>query len=180
MTPLVPPLPDMSRPPKTPLVSIRVIRRCIFVLLLGAVLTASAAEVEFVRIWPAWRKTESFIRISEYFGGGENTGRQTVLRTQAGERSGFYFLTRTANSGEPVTGAKFELKVILPDSPFPRVFFLPADVPAGGHVFNLGLTGEDWPDKKIQPVAWRLRLLAADGRELAVGKSFLWEKPDGE
>ncbi|MBP6507021.1 MAG: hypothetical protein KA257_05605 [Opitutaceae bacterium] len=162
-------------------VFIRVIRGCLVCLLLGAVGgSLRASEIEFVRIWPAWRETESFIRISEYFGGMENTGRQSVLRTHADARSGFYFLTRTANAGAAVSGAKFELKVILPDSPYPRIFIFPVDLPAKGHVFNLGLTGDDWPDKKIQPVAWRLRLLTADGTELAVGKSFLWDKPDGQ
>lgn len=164
-------------------VSIRVLRGRFLSLLLAlfaALPTARAAEIDFVRIWPSWRETESFIRISEYFGGGENTGRQTVLRTQPSERSGFYFLTRTANPGPAQAGAKFELQVIMPDSPFPKTFTFAADIPAGGHVFNLGLTGTDWPGKKIQPVAWRLRLLATDGRELAIGKSFLWEKPDGQ
>ncbi len=168
--------------PKTLAVLTRVIRASLLGLLLTAFAAAplAASEIEFVRIWPSWREAESFIRISEYFGGVENTGHQSVLRTQTAERSGFYFLTRTANPGAVQAGAKLELQVIFPDSPFPRTFAFPVDVPAGGHVFNLGLTGTDWPGKKIQPVAWRLRLLAADGRELAVGKSFLWEKPDGK
>ena len=41
-----------------------------------------------------------------------------------------------------------------------------------------GVTGADWPgEKKAHPVAWKLALLAADGRVLAEQKSFLWEKP---
>lgn len=171
----------MPPPPNSSSVFIRAIRGGLFAFLLCAVsIPLTAAPVEFVRIWPAWRETESFIRISEYFGGGENTGNQTVLRTHADARSGFYFLTRTANPGAAQPGAKFELQVILPDSPFPKTYTFPVDLPAGGHVYNLGLTGADWPGKKIQPVAWRLRLLAAGGQELAVGQSYLWEKPDGQ
>jgi len=163
------------------LVSTRALRRSVLCFLFAAIAGAlTASPIEFVRIWPAWRETESFIRISEYFGGVENTGRQTVLRTQTGERSGFYFLTRTANPGPAQPAAKFELQVIMPDSPFPKTYTFPVDLQSGGHVYNLGLTGADWPGKKIQPVAWRLRLLSADGQELAVGKSFLWEKPDGQ
>lgn len=153
--------------------------RKVSLLLLIATAFASAlpaAEVTFVRIWPAWREATSFERISEYFGGKENTGRQTVVRTQAGQRSGFYFLVRTANPGTAIADARFELKVIKPDSPVARTYTFAAAVPAGSHVFNLGLTGADWPDPETQPVAWQLRLLAADGTELASGKSFLWSK----
>lgn len=163
-------------------VSIRVIRGCLLGLLLGlcSPLSVTAAEVTFVRIWPAWREADSFVRISEYFGGSENTGRQTVLRTQLSERSGFYFLARLDNQGPALASARFELKLILPDSPYPRTHLFATSLPAGRHTFNLGLTGADWPDRKTHPVAWSLRLLDADGRELTVKKSFLWEKPAGE
>ena len=147
---------------------------CLILASLPAVL--SAAEVTFVRIWPAWREAASFERISEYFGGGENTGRQTVMRTQASQRSGFYFLVRTDNPAAAIADARFELTVIKPDSPKPRTYTFAAAVPAGSHVFNLGLTGSDWPGKETQPVAWQLRLLAADGHEIGRGKSFLWSK----
>jgi hypothetical protein len=158
----------------------RAIRGCFLWLTLFAVSSAGAAEIDFVRIWPAWRDADSFLRISEYFGGSENTGRQTVLRTRLGERSGFYFLARLDNDGPAPASARFELKFILPDSPYPRTHLFATVLPTGRHTFNLGLTGEDWPDKKTQPVAWQLRLLDTSGGELAVKKSFLWEKPDGE
>jgi hypothetical protein len=32
----------------------------------------------------------------------------------------------------------------------------------------------------LQPVAWHLRLLTADERELAASQSFLWRMPDGD
>lgn len=116
------------------------------------------------------------MRISEYFGGGENTGRETVLRTQPDQRRGFYFLVRTNNSGAALSEARFELKIIKPDSPYAKTYTFPASVPAGGHVFNLGLTGADWSSEEVRPVAWQLRLLAADGSEVGSGKSFLWSK----
>ncbi len=149
----------------------------LLVLTLAALASAlSAAEVTFVRIWPAWREAASFERISEYFGGKENTGRQTVVRTQASQRDGFYYLVRTDNPGAALVDARFELKVIKPDSPVARTYTFPVAVPAGSHVFNLGLTGADWPGKDTQPVAWQLRLLATDGHEFGSGQSFLWSK----
>jgi hypothetical protein len=74
---------------------------------------AHAADVEFVRIWPAWRTAESFDRISEYFDGQENTGRHTVLRSQPDTRAGYYFLVRTKTTLN-AADAKFVLQIIKP------------------------------------------------------------------
>lgn len=134
--------------------------------------------VEFVRIWPQWRKAESFVRISEYFGGEENTGRQTMLRSQSANRAGFYFLTRTRNRDAAYAHAKFVLEIVTPDSPHAKTFEFSTKVPEGSHVFNLGLTGTDWPNQKTQPVAWRLRLISADDVTLASQHSFLWGDSD--
>jgi len=139
---------------------------------------ATAAEVEFVRIWPSWRTTKSFVRISEYFGGEENTGRQTMLRTQPENRTGYYFLTRTRNPGPAKEGVKFVLDIITPDSPLTKTYTFSTILPSGGHVFNLGLTGKDWAGENVKPVAWRLRLLDADEHELTFGESFLWRMTD--
>src|SRR5579885_3543027 len=117
---------------------------------------ARAAEVSFVRIWPGYRSAASFERISEYFDGSENTGGQTLLRSRPAERAGFYFLVRLKNAGEAVAGATFSLDLTAPGSAAPRTFTFTADLPAGEHVFNLGLTGADWPDAKAHPVAWKL------------------------
>ena len=51
-------------------------------------------------------------------------------------------------------------------------------LPAGETVFNVGLTGTDWVGPKVHPVAWKIEIVATDGRLLGVQKSFLWEKPD--
>ncbi len=146
-------------------------------LLLLTTSLALAGEAEFVRIWPGWRDAESFERISEFFGRGENTSGQIVLRTQPETRAGFYFLVRVKSTA-PLDGAKFELAVVRPDQPEPQSFSFPATLPKREAVFQLGLTGAAWPGgKNAGPVAWRLALVAADGRLLAEHKSFLWEKP---
>jgi len=146
-------------------------------LFLVAATLARAAEVEFVRVWPAWRDADSFDRVSEYFGHGENQGSRIVLRTRADTRAGYYFLVRLAHT-TAVANAKFELQIIRPDAPEPKAFSFPATAAAGSTVFELGLTGPDWPNgKDAHPVAWKLALVAGDGRVLAEQKSFLWEKP---
>ncbi len=148
-----------------------------FALAFCAVAVARAADVEFSRVWPQWRDADAFDRIGEYFGGGESTGRQVILRTHAEQRAGYYFVVRLAHA--PVLNAAvFELSIIRPDSPDPKTFSFPITAPANDKVVELGLTGADWPGgKKMHPVAWKLALRTADGRVLAEQKSFLWEQP---
>ena len=154
---------------------IRVIHGFLLSLALAAA-SAPASEVTIVRAFSGWREAASFKRISEYFDGHENTNGETVIRTHPGQRAGYYFLVRAANPGAPL-GVKIKLEVITPSGAVPKNFMFSADLKSGDTVLDLGLTGEDWPDAKANPVAWKLDLLAADGRILATEKSYLWEKP---
>ena len=148
-----------------------------FLFSVASLLVAQAAEVEFVRVWPGWRDAESFVRISEYFSGEENFGREVVLRTHPDQRAGFYYLVRVKNSGAKITGAKFVLHAISPSAPEPKMTTFAADIPTRSEVFLLGLTGPDWISRDVHPVAWKLELRSADNQVLASGQSFLWEKP---
>ena len=175
--------PRLSPPSPRPTLAPTMFRRrplCLPVLCcaLAALATAArAADAAFVHLWPGWRDADSFDRITEFLGGAEPAGHRTLLRSRPDARAGYYFLFRLQLPA-PVTGATFALHVIRPDSPEPKVFAFPAAAPSGANVFDLGLTGPDWPGgKTAHPVAWKLALLAADGRVLAEHKSFLWEKP---
>lgn len=145
------------------------------IVLFSMPLASHAAGVEFVRVWPAWRTAESFDRISEYFDGQENTGRHTVLRSQPDTRAGYYFLVRTKTTLNAAE-AKFVLQIIKPDAPQAKTYTFPVGLTGREIVFNLGLTGIDWPDRKTHPVAWRLALVNGKGEELASRESFLWAK----
>jgi hypothetical protein len=148
-----------------------------FLLLFVPVIALHAADAEFLRVWPGWHGAEEFDRIREYFGGAESSGKHVVLRTQTEPRAGYYFVVRV-KSAVALTDTKFQLSVIRPDSPEPKTFNFATAVKAKETVFQLGLTGGDWPGgEKANPVAWKLALLSADGRVLAEEKSFLWEKP---
>ena len=153
--------------------------RFVLTLLLLLSLTAGlrAADVEFVRVWPEWREAKSFERISEYFTGQENPGSQVICRTHAETRAGFYFLARVNHTGATAVAAKIVLSVIKPDSPKTVAYTFPVTLPSGETVFNLGLTGADWPGLKIHPVAWKIEVVASDGRVLGAHQSYLWEKP---
>lgn len=151
---------------------------CFLFLLVGSA-SAGAADAQFLRIWPQWRDTESFQRIGEFFGGEEDNGSQIVLRTDPKDRDGYYFLVRVKHANS-LGEAKFALHIIRPDAPDARVFTFPiTGAPRSGEtVFQLGLTGADWPGgKNTHPVAWKLELLGADNRVLVAEKSFLWEQP---
>ena len=139
---------------------------------------ARAADVEFVRVWPRWRDTDSFKRISEYFGHGENTSGQVVRRTHPESRDGYYFLVRAKHPSASLDGARFVLRVITPYSPEPQTFTFPVGGPPGETVFELGLTGPDWRGGEGEhPVAWKLELVGGDGRSIVSAQSFLWAKP---
>jgi hypothetical protein len=139
---------------------------------------AAAAEVEFVRVWSAWRDAEAFDSISEYFTGREKTGRGVIVRTHPDARGGFYYLIRVNRRAAPLPGAKFVLRIITPDSPDVKTYAFPVDLPARSTVFQLGLTGADWAGPDVHPVAWKLELVSADDRLLASEQSFLWSKPE--
>jgi len=142
----------------------------------GAKEGPTESGVSLVRVFTGWRDAASFKRISEYFTGRENTGIETVLRTNPAQRAGFYFQLRVANPGaaRPV---QFQLQLIEQGSPTPHTTTFPAELKPGSAVFQLGLTGPAWQNAKSQPVAWQVQVLADDGRVLATAKSYLWEKP---
>jgi len=147
------------------------------IILFGAFLAASVAAhaTEIVRVWPEWRTAASFVRLSELFGGPENPGNEIFLRTHADSRDGLYFLVRLAHAqaGE----GTFVLSVVKPGKPDPVDFKFPATVPAGASVFQLGLTGPDWPDAKADPMAWRVAFVDSSGTEQVAAESFLWSPP---
>jgi len=139
---------------------------------------AAQNEVNIVRIWPEYRQADSFTRIAEYFGGQEKS-RELLVRSQPTARQGYYFLVRF-ETPDARPGTILALEYILPSEELARLHFFPIDLPSGSRAVLAGLTGADWPGAKVQPTAWRLRLLAADGRELARQQSFLWSLPPAE
>lgn len=139
----------------------------------------AGSPLRIVRTFFGWRDASSFKRISEYFTGRENTGGEIVLRTHPDRRDGYYFLLRFENSG-PAFSARMVLQVILPDNATPKTYKYTTTVPARSSLYDIGVTGPDWPGSKVNAVAWRLDVFDDAGRTLATGKSYLWEKPAGK
>jgi hypothetical protein len=139
--------------------------------------SVSASGVQVVRILPEYMPADSFVRISEYFSGKENTRGATILRTQPKARDGFYFNLRTQTDA-PIELVWVVLEIITPASAETRIESFAVSLPKGSHLIRLGLTGKDWPNAKDRPAAWKLRLLGVNGAELASEQSYLWSKPD--
>jgi hypothetical protein len=132
--------------------------------------------ITVVRVQHEWRDAASFKRIAEYFDGEEHNGGEALRRSHPEQRSGYYFFVRVKNPGA-LRPAKAALHVVTSTSAEPVSYEFPVELRAGDTVFNIGLTGPDWPDSKQHPVAWKLNFLADDGQILATATSYLWEKP---
>ncbi len=136
----------------------------------------AAPAVTLTRILPGYQTADHFKRISEYLDGQENRSGQILLRSQPASRDGYYFLLRIENPDTAQHNLVAELQLIAPDAPTAKTHTFPlATLPTGSRIVQLGLTGSDWPDAKAHPVAWQLRLLAADGTELLRRQSHLWK-----
>lgn len=135
------------------------------------------SSVEILEVKPRYIEEESFVRISEYWTGKENTGDRVILRSQVGERSGYYFTLvldeaiRLLPQGTVIVGEFYtpnSTDVLSID------FKLPPKRPKTKEVF-VGLTGDDWPDPDAVPSAWRFTIKDPNGKEMARLKSFLWD-----
>lgn len=132
--------------------------------------------VSIVRVHHEWRDAASFKRIAEYFDGKEHNGSEAIRRSHPETRSGYYFFVRVKNPGA-LRPAQAALKVVTSSSAQAVSYQFPVELKAGDTVFNIGLTGADWPDAELHPVAWKLDFLDPDGKVLATEASYLWEKP---
>lgn len=156
--------------------AMRRISALLFTLLL-AVSSLTAADVSIDRVWPQWQDAEAFDRIREYFGKSEAFGRELVIRTDAEQRAGLYFLVRV-KSQAPLDHARFVVEIVRPDSPEVRQYNFAAPLGGKRKTVELGLTGKDWPGgRDMHPVAWRVSLRDGEGRTVASEQSFLWADP---
>ncbi len=136
---------------------------------------SKAAEIELA--FTDYLKTGQFQRITEYFTGQERAGSRTLLRSNPEERSGLYFIIRL---NEPLSSSainEVEVELIRNDSGESEIHtFLIESREGKGRWIYCGLTGDDWPDEKVMPLAWSVRL-KQNQREIALHRSFLHSLP---
>ena len=103
-------------------------------------------------------------------------GFRTVVASQPKNPGGQYFILHIEDRGSvsPVMARMTLFTTDRKDSVMHEW-----NLPAGEleSWLYLGLTGSDWPDADVRPLAWRIELLDAAGAVVAEWKSFLWEMP---
>ena len=134
------------------------------------------SALTIIRVQHEWRDASSFKRIAEYFDGQEHNGSEAIRRSHPETRSGYYFFVRIKNPGA-LRPAQAALQVVTSSSAQAVRYQFPVELKAGDTVFNIGLTGADWSDARLHPVAWKLEFIDPAGQVIATEASYLWEKP---
>ena len=148
--------------------------------LLMLLIPAQGAEI--VRVHPEFRTEESFHRILEFFTGREHTGRRDILRTDTDIREGFYLTTRLRRvDRKTLPRGTARLELAMPEEQETRAYeYSLESIDRRRPLVMFGITGEEWPEDLARPLAWKLTLLDAEGRELDSEQSFLWSMDKGE
>ena len=145
------------------------------ILSLAAASQASALAVDTA--YTRYYESGEIRPISQYFGGAlTGQGFRTVLPSQPDEPSGQYFIARLEDADSPAP-AEARLTIITSETKELATFSWDLTGKELRKWIYLGLTGSDWPSHEIQPMAWHVEFLDANGTVLADWKSFLWEMP---
>lgn len=113
--------------------------------------------------------------VSQYFGASLTKQRfRTVVASDPSHPAGHYFVAKLEDAdGATISSAR--MTYFLSDRKDPASHTWDVSAITLKDWLYLGLTGNDWPAGEVQPMAWRLELLDADGTVIAEWKSFLWE-----
>lgn len=141
-----------------------------------ASLRADTIDEVLIRYCPE----NDFKYIGEYFSGKESYSDRVVIRTDANQRNGLYWIVSFEKelSTLPKDSVLF-LQYVRPGSPevLTEVFPLPSEVGKRKLIYA-GITDESWAKKDTYPTAWKLILKDRQGKELASSQSYLWEMPE--
>lgn len=128
-------------------------------------------ESVIVRHYPP----NSFISISEFFTGRENTGGDTILRTDELNRSGLYLvvgLNQAVNALPEDTEVVFQYILSNCRDVKKKVFEIKSKAGSSPWLF-LGVTGQEYIGLCQTFLAWSLKIHA--NGECVTQKSYLWE-----
>lgn len=157
-------------------------RHFLAIIVLGLIASDATSAVgsgkdSITRVWTEYRDEQSFVRLSEYFDGQENPGKNILLRSQPDSREGFYFSIRLEESGgDHLSPGSVRLHLIAPDAEVPKIYEFALHPPdRKSALIELGITGGDWSYGNALPLAWMVEILDEKGAQRAVRKSFLWE-----
>ncbi len=121
-------------------------------------------------------QSEELTRIPEYFSGNEFTGNRLFCRTSDNKKGLYFSFSLPAEIVNSSAQMKALLSIIRSDQ-FESVkyqFTIPRDRKEKKEIF-LGITGKNWPDEDLKPLAWRIELKNAKDELLFLKNSFLWD-----
>lgn len=148
-----------------------------FLLILALAATGRANALTVDTAYTRYYEAGEIRPISQYFGGAlTGQGFRTVLPSQAGEPTGQYFIAKLKDI-DPVAPAQARITILLSNTKKLSTHTWDLDGKNLRKWIYLGLTGSDWPSDDIQPMAWFVEFLDAEGNVLADWKSFLWQMP---
>jgi hypothetical protein len=121
---------------------------------------------------------QDFKRIPEFFTGLEFSGSKVYCRTNLGDREGFYFVVKVRGNIPKLTkGSHWLVNWVTSIDPAVQQVKIPvSDKNFSGKEVFIGLTGSDWLDSSVKPLAWSLCLVDANEQKIAQAQSFLWSK----
>jgi hypothetical protein len=137
-----------------------------------------SAQVEISLRNKAYFTVRDFKRVPEFFTGKEFSGWKVYCRTNRADREGFYFVVKVTGDVPPSSAdCHWLLEWITPLdlTAQQKKVSLPDQNISGKEVF-IGLTGSDWPDPSVHPIAWSLSLVDSEEGILGKSQSFLWSK----
>ena len=149
--------------------------RLIFPLCLVLLPLAQVNAVAIETAHSQYYDAEEIRPVSQYFGSALGNQRfRTVVASQPDAPAGHYFIIKLDDPDSPAP-VSARLTYYRSDSKEEREHSWSLAGESLKKWLYLGLSGEDWPAKDVQPLAWRLELLDSAGAVLAEWKSFLWE-----
>lgn len=150
----------------------RFLRPFFILLMLCASTALSAVPLRIVSVMNRFYCQNDFTRISEYFTGVENTGGDTILRTDNCGRAGIYLVIGLNQSVSQLSdGAFLKFRYFVSDSNDPKeqTFSLNPNCGITPWIF-VGITGADFHGQNL--VAWSIEICSNDDH--VVKNSFLW------
>ncbi len=139
-------------------------------------------KIEIKDVATRYKTHGDFQSIGEFFTGRES--KPTVLeRSNPDSRQGMYFIIDLTwrKKGSLMLATQIEIDYVRSDDALPRkaVFYLDRSRSTFPEM-QFGLTGEDWPGKNVQVLAYKVSIRQPLGELIAEKESFLWRFPDAE
>ncbi len=133
-------------------------------------------NLKISRISETYIEAKAFSSIHEHFNYKENTRHRIIARTNESDRSGYYF---AISFNKKISHLPADGRIILEWIPegkndvAKKELAIP-EINKYSRDLLVGLTGSDWINSKIKPVAWKISFLDKQGIIFAEKTSFLW------